>query len=75
MPSIIISETTMRLLARSSQQQEGRILTTSSCIRRFDGRWECPIEQSTIDRLEKYRADGESMEAVILRVMRKAGVM
>ena len=67
MPTITISEQTMRLIrdnAASADQGLGGTATRTE-----DGQWELWVNQSILDRIETERVPGEPDEAVLQRLL------
>lgn len=64
MPIIRISDAVHRAIRAASTAPGG---FEAQGVRRSDGDWDVPITQDTLDRINKYRLEGESISDTILR--------
>lgn len=64
MPKIVITDQTHRLIQAAAERP-----FKNTAKRLPDGRWEVPIEQSTLERINEVRLAGETIDGVLERII------
>lgn len=65
MPKIVVTDYTHTLIKCAAERP-----FHNTAKRLADGRWEIPVEQSTLDRINQVRLAGETIDDLIERIVR-----
>lgn len=70
MPHVRVSSITLQAISNAASRFEIHVLDDRNTVYHKDGSADIPLSQLTINFLEKYRFDGETMDDTICRLCR-----